>query len=108
MHKLSYIIVLILWALAGFSQSPHGAGFKIDCVSCHTSQTWKVTKENMSFDHNTTPFKLTGQHQITDCKDCHKTLKFQEAKTECSVCHTDMHRNTLGPDCARCHDTNAW
>ena len=108
MHKLSYLIVLILWSLVGFSQSPHGVGFKIDCASCHTSQTWKVTKTNMLFDHNTTSFKLTGQHQIIDCKDCHKTLKFQEAKTDCKDCHTDMHRNTLGPDCARCHDTNAW
>ncbi|MFA5327849.1 MAG: hypothetical protein WC384_08675 [Prolixibacteraceae bacterium] len=108
MLRLSFTIALIVWALASLAQSPHGEGFKIDCVSCHTSESWKVTRTNMTFDHNTTQFKLTGQHQFTDCKSCHTTLKFQEAKTECISCHTDMHQNTLGNDCARCHDTKAW
>ncbi len=109
MCKLSFIVVLIVLTLTGYSQtSPHGTRLKTDCIVCHTSETWKVAKTINSFDHNTTPFKLTGQHQATDCILCHKTLKFEEAKSECAACHTDMHRNTLGPSCARCHDTQAW
>ena len=108
MQKLSFIIGLILVALVGFAQSPHGDGFKTDCTLCHTSESWKVTKPDMSFDHNTTKFKLTGQHQMVDCRSCHTTLKFQETKNECASCHADMHQNTLGSDCARCHDTKAW
>jgi hypothetical protein len=97
-----------VFASTAFAQSPHGEEFKMDCAACHTSQTWKMAKANMTFDHNTTHFRLTGQHQNTDCINCHKTLLFNEAKTECSACHTDMHQNTLGPDCARCHDTREW
>ena len=108
MQKLSFIIGLIMFALVGFAQSPHGDGFKTDCTLCHTSESWKVTKPDMSFDHNTTKFKLTGQHLMVDCRSCHTTLKFQEAKNECASCHADMHQNTLGSDCARCHDTKAW
>ena len=108
MYKLSFIIVLILLTLSGFAQSPHGEKFKTDCAACHNAKDWRVTKADMSFNHNNTRFKLTGQHRFADCKGCHQTLKFQEAKSECKDCHTDMHRNTLGPDCARCHDTKAW
>ena len=108
MCKLSSLIVFIVFVLTGHAQSPHGKEFKLDCAACHTSQTWKVAKANMTFDHNTTHFKLTGQHVNTDCINCHKTLVFIEAKTECSACHIDMHQNTLGPDCFRCHDTKEW
>ncbi|MEI8115314.1 MAG: hypothetical protein WCI54_16905, partial [Bacteroidia bacterium] len=109
MCKLSFIVVLIVLTLTGYSQtSPHGTRLKTDCIVCHTSETWKVAKTINSFDHNTTPFKLTGQHQASDCISCHKTLKFEEAKSECAACHTDMHLNTLGPNCARCHDTQSW
>lgn len=108
MFRLSFTIALIVWALNGLAQSPHGDGFKTDCAVCHTSQNWQVTRANMSFDHNTTRFKLNGQHLNVDCRSCHNTLKFQDTKTECISCHTDMHQNTVGPDCARCHDTKSW
>lgn len=108
MLKLSFTITLVVLSVFGFAQSPHGEGFKTGCAECHTSKDWKVDQKTMTFDHNTTTFKLTGQHQFTDCKSCHQTLKFQEAKTECISCHTDMHQNTLGPDCARCHTTKSW
>lgn len=108
MYKLSSTIVIILLFINGFGQSPHGNGFKIDCSSCHTSESWKVLLSEIHFDHNSTKFKLTGQHQRVDCKLCHQTLKFGKAKGECFQCHTDMHQNTLGTDCARCHDTRSW
>jgi hypothetical protein len=108
MHKLSFLIVWIVWTFTGLAQTPHGEGFRIDCSTCHTAQGWKVNKSNMSFDHNKTQFKLTGQHQQVDCKSCHQTLKFKDAKSDCASCHSDMHNNTLGPDCARCHDTKSW
>jgi len=108
MFKLSYLIILVLCTLTSLAQMPHGEGFEIDCTTCHTSEDWKVTKESMTFDHTTTRFKLTGQHQQINCKSCHQSLKFKEAKSECFNCHTDMHNNTLGSECSRCHTTNNW
>ncbi|MFY9154142.1 MAG: hypothetical protein WAO52_19130 [Prolixibacteraceae bacterium] len=108
MFKLSFTITLIILTVVGFAQSPHGDSFKTNCAECHSSKDWVVTKASMTFDHNTTQFKLTGQHQNVDCKSCHQTLKFQEAKNECISCHTDMHQNTLSTDCAQCHNTKAW
>ena len=108
MFKLSYLIILILCTITSLAQMPHGEGFEIDCTTCHTSEGWKVTKESMTFDHTTTRFKLTGQHQQVTCKTCHQSLKFKDAKSECFNCHTDMHNNSLGSECSRCHTTNNW
>jgi hypothetical protein len=108
MQKLSYLICYIILAATGFAQSPHGNAFKTDCAVCHKADSWELMRKDMTFDHNTTSFKLTGQHQDVDCRNCHQTLKFQDAKSECIACHTDMHSNTVGPDCAKCHSTNAW
>jgi len=108
MYKLPHLIVLVFSAIAGLGQSPHGDDFKPDCALCHNADSWEVTKADMTFDHDTTQFKLTGQHLLVDCKGCHQTLKFEQAKSECRACHTDMHSNTVGQDCARCHTPKAW
>jgi len=89
-------------------KSPHGAGFKISCNACHTTEGWIVDKENLSFDHDKTSMPLVGQHAKTDCKLCHPTLVFSEAKTECMQCHTDVHESTVGKECGRCHTPYSW
>ena len=108
MQKLSYLVILIFWTSLVLAQSPHGNEFKIDCAACHNAASWKVNKTEMTFDHNTTTFGLTGQHKNVDCKSCHQNLKFKETRNECSTCHTDMHNQTLGADCAKCHTTKSW
>lgn len=112
MRKLSLIsgaaLALVFLSVSLKTDSPHGADFKISCNVCHSSSGWKLDKTIYSFDHNTTKLPLVGQHQVTDCKQCHPTLVFSEAKTGCVDCHTDMHYQTVGPDCGRCHTPKSW
>jgi hypothetical protein len=109
MRKLSLIFGLVLLAaLVKAQQNPHGETLAFDCVDCHTTEGWTFSATTAKFSHDSTSFKLEGQHRFTDCKSCHTTLVFSEAKTNCMDCHTDMHNNTLGLDCVRCHDFKSW
>jgi hypothetical protein len=108
MCRLSFIISLVLFVNFTSGQSPHGKGLKIDCDVCHSGDSWYVDLTKMKFDHNTTKFKLSGQHQSIDCKRCHTSLVFSKGEMECRNCHTDMHNGTVGYDCSRCHNTNSW
>ena len=109
MRKLSLIIGLFLaFSAAWAQQSPHGNDLKINCADCHTTEGWTFSQATALFDHDSTVFKLEGQHIFADCKACHTSLIFAEAKTNCVDCHTDMHNTTVGPDCARCHDAQSW
>ncbi|MBV6441825.1 MAG: hypothetical protein DYG98_23560 [Haliscomenobacteraceae bacterium CHB4] len=114
-----------------FSQSPHGADFKVNCAACHTSDGWEMTYKTSEFikppqpklskvtgwqigldtarfNHNATNFELNGQHMQVDCRSCHASLDFADASPECISCHTDMHNQTVGTDCSRCHNTENW
>jgi hypothetical protein len=89
-------------------QSPHGENLQIDCASCHTSDSWTVIPDSISFAHSSTGFDLEGQHGIIDCRQCHTTLAFDEAPSKCVSCHLDIHQQSVGDQCARCHDSNSW
>jgi hypothetical protein len=109
MRKLSLILGVMLCFLQVWSQkNPHGQNFKLNCSDCHTAKGWKYSVSNSTFNHNTTKFKLEGQHKVTSCAACHKSFVFSEVKTNCSDCHTDMHNATVGLDCARCHNAKSW
>jgi hypothetical protein len=108
MCRLSFLIILVLLINFSFGQSPHGKRLKIECDVCHSGDGWKVDLTKMKFDHNITRFKLSGQHQLIDCKRCHTSLELSRGGMECRTCHTDMHNGTVGWDCARCHSTNSW
>ncbi len=102
-------MVWVLAVTAGFAQtSPHGEGFKANCLNCHTTSGWSVDLKTLAFDHATTRFPLTGQHRDVNCRQCHRTLEFANVASECSQCHTDVHGQTLGPDCGRCHTPASW
>ena len=88
--------------------SPHGADFAIDCAKCHSPQSWKFDDKLASFDHDSTLFKLTGQHKALECKSCHSSLDFKQVSSACVSCHSDFHQSTVGTDCARCHTPNSW
>jgi hypothetical protein len=90
------------------TDSPHGAGFKISCKTCHNTSGWQLDLKVYSFNHNKTKMPLTGEHKVVTCKLCHPTLKFNEAKTNCNECHTDIHQGTTGGDCSRCHTPSSW
>lgn len=108
MRNLSFILIVLIAAVSLRAQSPHGKDFKIDCSNCHTSENWKVIPAEIKFDHDSTPFKLTGQHKNVSCADCHKSLVFSEAVDDCGSCHKSVHQNSVSPVCSNCHTTQNW
>ena len=108
MQRLSFLLGLTFWASLLLAQNPHGDQLKVDCKACQTSGSWNFNVDSSYFDHSTTNFILEGQHQFTDCKLCHTSLKFEEAETTCHNCHTDVHNMSVGNDCIRCHNQQNW
>ena len=108
MRLLSTLAAALLSVSSLYAQSPHGKEFKVDCSNCHVASGWNLIRKDVKFNHDDTPFKLTGQHTSVACRSCHVSLVFSDARTECKSCHNDVHQNTLGPDCARCHTTATW
>ena len=92
--KFILISILIFANQYLFSQtSPHGK-INIECFSCHTTESWKILKENSKFNHSNTTFILNGAHANTNCKSCHKDLKFSVTPRECISCHLDDYNST--------------
>ncbi len=87
-----------------------------NCAQCHSNSVWT----EITFDHNSTEFKLQGKHKNAGCRDCH--FKENEAGTAiqefkmkdegCVNCHADIHYNQfkLGDEnnCKRCHTFTNW
>ncbi len=108
MHRLSLLIVVALCSVSLYGQSPHGDQLSIDCAKCHTSDSWYVNPQSMSFDHSDTNFDLDGVHKLTDCASCHQTLVFENTPSGCISCHKDIHEQSVGNDCVRCHTSDNW
>ena len=79
------------------------------CLACHSTG-----EADMTFDHNTTAFPLTGAHLDVDCLQCHSN-GFEGTPTDCAACHQMDHINSINPshtalglsnDCASCHTTD--
>jgi hypothetical protein len=90
---------------------PHVASaFPTNCVSCHTTLAWKPA----TFDHNSTPFPLTGGHTTVTCAQCHVNNVYAGLTTDCYTCHTTTFRSATTPvphtgfptACTSCHTTN--
>ena len=86
--------------------------FSMDCTQCHTTNNWM----EVTFDHSTTNFELTGAHINTDCLSCHQD-GYSGTPTDCFSCHSNEYNNTTDPDhlaanfpntCEDCHTTTAW
>lgn len=108
MRILPLIILYLFNPVQDKISSPHGADFTVSCKVCHSAKGWQLDKEIYSFNHNSTLFHLTGEHNQVGCRQCHPTLVFKEAKTDCYSCHSDVHQGTTGSDCSRCHTTRSW
>jgi hypothetical protein len=87
--------------------NPHG-DMKLDCMLCHTEQSWDEEGRVKDFDHSTTGFDLEGLHSHAKCRDCHKEPVFAHVGTACVDCHQDIHRGRLGPACEDCHTPAGW
>ena len=84
----------------------HEGKFGQECSACHTTTGW----EDVTFDHNSSNFPLTGAHANTDCGNCHKNNTFKGLSAACVSCHGDptYHAGMFGTNCAACHNTNNW
>jgi len=107
MYRLPFFLACILYFGLN-AQNPHGESFGIDCQKCHNNDGWTLVLSEISWNHSETGFDLEGQHKVTTCMDCHKTLEFSDTDPNCVSCHSDVHQMTVGNDCVRCHDENSW
>src|ERR1700756_4570589 len=90
-------------------------GFPQTCDLCHDTVNWM----NATFNHNNTPFPLTGYHATAavTCAMCHVNNNYTTLPTICSGCHMTDYNNTTNPNhkaaawpttCDTCHTTTGW
>ena len=70
-----------------------------------------------TFNHNNTPFPLTGAHPAVACTGCHNASTWAVPGNDCSSCHMADYNGTTNPKhdpggfpiqgCA-CHNTSTW
>ena len=98
----------------GTTNPAHAAShFPTTCDTCHTTTSWA----GAVFNHNNTPFPLTGFHVNVPCTSCHINNVFAGTPTLCSACHMADYTGTTNPNhasagwpttCDTCHTTTAW
>jgi len=80
------------------------------CELCHNTTDWTQS----TFNHQTTPFPLTGAHTTVTCNSCH-TNGFGAIPITCVSCHQANYNSTNNPShtalglattCETCHTTN--
>ena len=97
---------------AACHQDPHRAQLGQACQTCHTVETFAVTRYTHKNASALREF-FVGRHTSATCAACHKPLLATPAgsrpaadykvSTTCTSCHTDVHRGQLGPACQTCH-----
>jgi hypothetical protein len=89
------------------------SGFPQQCNVCHNTIAWIPA----SFNHNNTPFPLTGFHLKVPCAQCHVNNNYTSLPTDCYSCHKADYTATNNPNhtsagfpttCATCHNTTSW
>ncbi len=82
------------------------------CTQCHTTAAWLPA----TYDHNLSPFPLTGAHVSTPCVSCHAG-GFDNTPSDCYTCHQADYGGVQDPNhvtnnfdhvCTVCHTTTAW
>lgn len=88
-------------------------GFPTTCDLCHDTVAWP----DGTFNHNNTPFPLTGAHVTVACASCHVNNNYTSLPTDCYSCHKTDYQGTTNPNhtaagfpttCQTCHTTTAW
>jgi len=96
------------------------SGYPTTCESCHTTSSWL----GAVFNHNATPFPLTGAHVTVACNLCHTSST--PPPLDCYSCHVTQWQSTVTlalstssvpnhitagfvpATCASCHTTSSW
>jgi hypothetical protein len=97
---------------ANYNSAPNhiAQGYPTNCVMCHNSFAWT----QVTFDHQTTNFPLTGAHINVNCSSCHES-GFAGTTTVCYECHESNYNASTNPNhvalaiptnCESCHTTN--
>jgi hypothetical protein len=90
---------------------PHRAQLGNLCQSCHSTDTFVLTKFTHKNERGLRWF-FTGRHKSASCAGCHKPVAVAASSptaanyaitTTCTSCHDDVHRGALGSACERCH-----
>jgi hypothetical protein len=88
-------------------------GFPQTCNTCHNTTSWA----GATFNHNNTPFPLTGAHTTVPCASCHINNNYTTLPTACYGCHQKDYQSTTNPNhaaagfptsCQTCHNTASW
>jgi hypothetical protein len=79
------------------------------CENCHKTSDWV----DLSFDHASTFFPLSGKHEDLDCSACHisnvEIIQYEDTDTSCNSCHGDVHAKQFEEQvCDDCHSTQNW
>jgi hypothetical protein len=89
---------------------PHQGQFESDCKACHVVAAFK----NITYNHDTSRYPLTGKHRTVSCRKCHyaretsKTVIYKPLGTNCSDCHKDIHLEQFNKRCEDCHNTKGF
>jgi hypothetical protein len=92
------------------ANAPSHTGFPTDCKMCHNTTAWQPAP----FNHNNTPFPLTGGHVTVTCVQCHVNSVYVGLTTDCYTCHKTDFAAATAPvphagfptACVTCHTTN--
>ena len=95
-----------------------------DCFACHSEHHGRkfdmIRFDEDHFDHKLTGYTLEGEHDVIDCRDCHKADYIADAdlkkrkdsflglEQKCLSCHDDYHQKTLSKDCIKCHNMDVF
>jgi hypothetical protein len=84
----------------------HNGQFGTDCGACHKPTKWS----DVSFNHNSTAFPLSGRHTNLQCAACHTNGVYKGTPQNCYACHAskDNHNGQFGTDCGACHNPSGW
>ncbi len=88
------------------SKDKHNGQFGTNCGSCHNTSGWS----NVTFNHSTTAFPLSGKHTNVQCNACHSNGVYKGTPSNCYACHAskDAHNGQFGTNCGSCHTPSGW
>jgi hypothetical protein len=98
----------------------HKGALRQDCGTCHDAGDWKRA---VRFNHDSTSYALTGEHQKVSCNACHSSARLPVKRDaageripiyapvpfqQCSSCHRDPHQGRMSSGCGECHTTSGF